>query len=174
MAATTILVTGGTGTLGRHVVRRLTEDGHRVRVLSRRSGADLVTGDLRTGAGLAGAVRDVDVIVHCAVDPRGDDVAATGRLIAAAEQAHVPHLVYISIVGVDRMPLGHYRKNLALALIGAVAAVAMERRMIMATMAGYLLFSVPHLVFHTTHLGRFPRTDAVSQTAVLGFGCCSR
>jgi hypothetical protein len=55
-------------------------------------------------------------------------------------------------------------------VIGVVAVVAMDRRMIMATMAGDLVFSVPHLVFHTTHLGRFPRTDAVSQTAVLGFG----
>lgn len=35
-----ILVTGGTGTLGREVVRRLLEDEHEVRVLSRRGRAE--------------------------------------------------------------------------------------------------------------------------------------
>ena len=51
-----ILVTGGTGTLGRLVVGRLQDAGCQVRVLSRRSreagdGAGYVTGDLATGEG---------------------------------------------------------------------------------------------------------------------------
>ena len=49
-----ILVTGGTGTLGRLVVRRLRDAGRNVRVLSRRSreaedGIQFVRGDLATG-----------------------------------------------------------------------------------------------------------------------------
>jgi len=49
-----ILVTGGTGTLGRHVVRRLRDVGNNVRVLSRRSheaedGIQFMSGDLATG-----------------------------------------------------------------------------------------------------------------------------
>src|SRR4030081_3493139 len=49
-----ILVTGGTGTLGRHVVRLLRNAGHRARILSRnpRGHVDAVQGNLATGAGL--------------------------------------------------------------------------------------------------------------------------
>ncbi len=41
------------------------------------------------------------------------DVAATRRLVAAAHRAGVRHLVYVSIVGVDRVPLAYYRAKLA-------------------------------------------------------------
>jgi len=113
----TILVTGGTGVLGRHVVSQLA--GQNVRVLSRREtavpGAELVRGDLATGSGVAEAVRGADVVVHCASDPVHwhDDVTATDRLIGEAKAAGRPHLVYISIVGVDRVPLPYYRAKLA-------------------------------------------------------------
>ena len=49
MTSPPILVTGGTGTLGQQVVSRLREAGRDVRVLSRRTGDGLVTGDLATG-----------------------------------------------------------------------------------------------------------------------------
>lgn len=108
---TTILVTGGTGTLGRLVTERLRADGHTVRVLSRRTQPYAV--DLREGgAALDAAVSGVDTIVHCASSPRGDEQAAR-NLIAAAQRAGVPHLVYISIVGVDVVPLRYYRAKLA-------------------------------------------------------------
>ncbi|WP_037670842.1 SDR family oxidoreductase [Streptomyces griseus] len=105
---TTILVTGGTGTLGRLVTERLRTDGHEVRVLSRHSRPYAV--DLREGGGrLDAAVEGVDTIVHCASSPRGGDERAATHLIAAARRAGVGHLVYISIVGVDRVPFGYYR-----------------------------------------------------------------
>src|SRR3712207_1674767 len=119
---TTVLVTGGSGLLGRAVVDRLAATGHRVRVLSRRSpdglspSVEAVRGDLRTGSGLAQAVAGADAIVHCASDPRGCqdvDVAGTERLLAAACQAGRPHVVYISIVGVDRIPYAYYRAKVA-------------------------------------------------------------
>ncbi|MEU7577833.1 NAD(P)H-binding protein [Streptomyces sp. NPDC041068] len=108
---TTILVTGGTGTLGRLVTERLRTEGHEVRVLSRRTQPYAV--DLREGTGLDAAVAGVDVIVHCASSPRGGDEKAARNLIAAAREAGVGHLVYISIVGVDRVPLGYYKAKLA-------------------------------------------------------------
>jgi uncharacterized protein YbjT (DUF2867 family) len=112
-----ILVTGGTGTLGQHVVSRLREAGRDVRVLSRRqrSGPDgiwFVTGDLATGEGLPSAVREVGTIVHCASRQRGD-IDTTRNLVRAAAEAGSPHLVYISIVGVDRFPHGYFRSKLA-------------------------------------------------------------
>ncbi|MFC9034451.1 SDR family oxidoreductase [Streptomyces arboris] len=103
---TTILVTGATGTLGRQVAERLRTEGADVRGLSRRSPSYAV--DLRDGKGLDAAVDGVDTIVHCASSPRGGDDRAAGYLIDAARRAGVPHLVYISIVGVDRVPLGYY------------------------------------------------------------------
>lgn len=108
----TILVTGGTGTLGRLVTERLRADGHEVRVLSRH--AEPYAADLRVGGrGLDAAVEGVETIVHCASSPRGGDEQAAANLIAAARQAGVVHLVYISIVGVDRVPFGYYRSKLA-------------------------------------------------------------
>jgi uncharacterized protein YbjT (DUF2867 family) len=117
---TTILVTGGTGTLGRLVTERLraggttqaggSGGGHEVRVLSRHSRPFAV--DLREGTGLAEAVAGVDTVVHCATNPRGGDEQAARHLIEAARRAGVRHLAYISIVGVDQVPLGYYRTKL--------------------------------------------------------------
>lgn len=109
---TTILVTGGTGTLGRLVVERLRADGHEVRVLSRHSEPYAV--DLREpGAALDTALVGVETVVHCATSAGKADRQAAGHLIAAARRAGVGHLVYISIVGVDRVPFGYYKAKLA-------------------------------------------------------------
>jgi uncharacterized protein YbjT (DUF2867 family) len=54
----------------------------------------------------------VAAIVHLASDPRHAqrvDVAGTRRLIEAAHRAERPHLVFVSIVGVDRIPWRYYR-----------------------------------------------------------------
>ncbi len=111
----TVLVTGASGTLGRAVTRYLLDDGRQVRGLSRhplQEGAVAwVAGDLLTGAGMEQALAGVDAIVHCATDLRHPRVDSEGtqKLIDAAQRAGAPHLVYISIVGADRIPLGYYR-----------------------------------------------------------------
>ncbi len=104
-----ILVTGGTGTLGRHVVRRLREQGAEVRVLSRsdhaaEDGVAFVTGDLATGDGVDDALEGVDTILHLAGSQKGDE-DKTRNLVLAASGANVRHLIYISVVGADRIPL---------------------------------------------------------------------
>ena len=100
-----VLVTGGTGTLGRQVVPRLRDAGREVRVLSRRSHApEHVTGDLLAGEGIEPAVRGAGTIVHLAGATKGDD-EATRNLVGAASRAGAQHLVYISVVGTDRIPL---------------------------------------------------------------------
>lgn len=113
-----VLVTGGTGTLGAHVVHGLTRRGCDVRVLSRKEragseGLEYVVGDLVTGSGVDEAVAGVDVIVHCASARKGD-AGATGNLVRAATvQGRQPHLVYVSIVGVSGVPFGYFRTKLA-------------------------------------------------------------
>src|SRR5205814_3260399 len=105
-----VLVTGGTGTLGRHVVMLLRQSGHRARILSRepRGHVDAVQGDLKTGAGLVKAVAGMESIVHAATGAReslasrATDIKGTRRLLKAARDAGIKHIVYVSIVGVDK------------------------------------------------------------------------
>lgn len=116
--ASPILVTGGTGTLGSHVVRRLREQGRRVRVLSRtshepRDGVEYVAGDLATGEGVEAAVAGVEVILHLAGSAKGDDTKTRNLVQAASSQQRKPHLVYISVVGADRPTFSYFAAKLA-------------------------------------------------------------
>ncbi len=89
--------------------------GREVRVLSRSGRPGTLRGDLSTGENLGAAVRGADTIVHCAsnpLKPRQTDVAGTERLLQEAARAGVSHVVYISIVGVDRNPFPYYRAKL--------------------------------------------------------------
>jgi uncharacterized protein YbjT (DUF2867 family) len=116
----TVLVTGASGMLGRSLLARPAAASYRVRAVSRRPnrspGAEWVVADFVTGEGIDAAVDGVDVVIHAATDPRGDarrtDVEGTERLLAAAERAGVRHVVYVSIVGIDRVPYPYYRRKL--------------------------------------------------------------
>ena len=113
-----VLVTGATGTLGRKLVGAATAAGHHVRAMSRRShvgytGVHWSQGDLLANTGVDAAVDGVDVVVHCATQGTGDkDVTSTENLITAARKAGVAHIVYVSIVGIDRIPLPYYKTKL--------------------------------------------------------------
>jgi uncharacterized protein YbjT (DUF2867 family) len=106
-----ILVTGGTGRLGHPTVDALRARGHEVRILSRTAGPDRVVGDLATGSGLTAALDGVDAVVHLATSRR-TDIGHTRHLLAAMAGTDL-HLVFISIVGVDRIPFGYYRDKVA-------------------------------------------------------------
>jgi uncharacterized protein YbjT (DUF2867 family) len=113
-----VLVTGGTGRLGRRLADPLQAPGHRVKVMSRRgAGPGGVRGDLATGFDLPQALAGAEIVVHAASDPRGDywqtDVAGTRRLVQAVDRDRLQHLIYVSIVGVDRIPYGYYRAKFA-------------------------------------------------------------
>jgi uncharacterized protein YbjT (DUF2867 family) len=108
-----LLVTGGTGTIGSRVVPLLRDAGRDIRILSRHPraaepGIQHVVGDTVAGHGLAAALEGVDVVLHLAGGAKGDDVAAR-NLAAAAREAGVQHLVLISVIGADRMPIGYFR-----------------------------------------------------------------
>ncbi|MCW2705711.1 MAG: NAD-dependent epimerase/dehydratase [Blastococcus sp.] len=113
-----VLVTGGTGRLGQRLLGPLQAAGHSVRQLSRRgTGPGGVRADLATGRDLASALAGAELVVHAASDPRGDpwqvDVAGTRRLVEAVDRGRLQHLVYVSIVGVDKIPYGYYRAKFA-------------------------------------------------------------
>ena len=132
----TVLITGGTGHLGRDIISRLTSRGHRVRVLARNPRPDMdpgiewIKGDLATGAGVDRAVAGVDTVVHAAThspaaqrgrlrigdfrsSPTDVDLDGTRQLLAAARQTGVEHFMHISIVGVQQSRLPYSRVKAA-------------------------------------------------------------
>ncbi|MFE3099494.1 SDR family oxidoreductase [Nocardia tengchongensis] len=108
--AKTVLVTGGTGTLGTLVTPLLRQAGLGVRVLSRsaheaKDGIEFVAGDLETGAGIAEAVAGADTVVHLAGTTKGDGEKTRVLVDAINAAGAFPHLVYISVVGAERVPV---------------------------------------------------------------------
>src|SRR4051812_14282308 len=85
--------------------------------MSRRgTGPGGVRGDLATGRDLPMALVGAELVVHAASDPRNAwevDVAGTRRLVEAVDRTRLRHLVYVSIVGVDRIPYGYYHAKFA-------------------------------------------------------------
>jgi uncharacterized protein YbjT (DUF2867 family) len=67
-------------------------------------GVELVPGDLATSQGIDAAVQGTEVVVHLAGSAKGDEDKAR-HLVQAASRARVRHLVYISVVGADRIPV---------------------------------------------------------------------
>ena len=113
-----VLVTGGTGFIGSHLVRALLARGDRVRCLVRPTsslsnleGLDVerVEGDLRRPSTLVAAVRGCRVVYHCAADYRlyardpreiyAANVDGTRALLEAAGDSGVERVVYTSSVG---------------------------------------------------------------------------
>jgi uncharacterized protein YbjT (DUF2867 family) len=120
-----VLVTGGSGTLGRYLVPILRARGHDVRVLSRTPDGGTHVGDLASGAGVAAAAAGAELVVHAASDRRmgRTDLRQTANLLDTLGSCR--HLVYVSIVGVDAIPFGYYRNKLACEeLIGGSATPA--------------------------------------------------
>jgi uncharacterized protein YbjT (DUF2867 family) len=113
-----VLVTGATGTLGHRVVCEATEAAHKVRALSRKprvgyTGVHWTQGDLLSGEGIDAALDGIDTVIHCATQgTRAKDLVSATNLISAARRAKTANIIYVSIVGIDRIPLPYYRVKL--------------------------------------------------------------
>ena len=112
------LVTGGSGFVGGHLIRRLLSDGWRVLALGRSDkaraeiealGAEPVEGDLLDRTALAGAMEGIEVVFHVAAHfklwgPmslfRRINVEGTRNVVDAAERAGVRRIVYVSAAAV--------------------------------------------------------------------------
>lgn len=129
-----VLVTGGSGTVGRCLVTTLRIAGRRVRALvhQRAVGADeIVAGDLRDPATAARAAAGVDVVVHLAAvtharDPRAYDfnIDGTRTLLAAAGAGGVRRFVHVSTTAIDERG-GRYSRSKA-AAEAAVSGAGLE------------------------------------------------
>ena len=90
-----------------------------------------MTADLTTGEGVLAALDGIEVIVHCAGSVKGDATKAR-HLLEAASRVGVRHVVYISVVGDERVPMtgrldrlmfGYFGSKLATDRIVAESAV---------------------------------------------------
>jgi NADH dehydrogenase len=138
-----VTVFGGSGFLGRHVVRALAKRDYRVRVAVRRP--DLagflqplgrvgqihaVQANLRYPDSVAAAVRDADAVINLVgiLYERGrqrfEAVQAAGaEAVALAAAAHGAHLVHVSAIGADENSASDYARSKAYGEKAALAAV---------------------------------------------------
>src|SRR6201988_1006018 len=111
-----IVVIGGSGLIGKKLVKNLRQQGHEVVAASPSSGVNTLTGE-----GLAAALRGAQVVIDLINSPSFEDRAVleffetSGRnLLPAEAAAGVRHHIALSIVGVDRTPdNGYFRAKVA-------------------------------------------------------------
>src|ERR1700686_4824275 len=107
-----ILVTGGTGFVGRSLVNKLVAGGLSVRILSR-SGTNsehpnisMCRGDLTSRKDLSAAIHGCKVVFHCAAEKTNEDVmtainvTATRHLLELARELRIQYFCYLSSIGV--------------------------------------------------------------------------
>jgi len=108
----TVLVTGGTGLFGNNLVKRLSKDGYRVRVLARKLSnieslkslnVEIFYGDVACPSSLKVAIDGADYVVHAAADTEAlkgqglsNTVVGTSNIINLAKSKKVKKLVYVS------------------------------------------------------------------------------
>ena len=111
-----IVVIGGSGLIGKKLVKKLGERGHQAVAASPSTGVNTITGE-----GLNEALVDTQVVVDVANAPSWEDQAvlaffetSTRNILAAEATAGVGHHVALSIVGTDRLPEnGYFRAKVA-------------------------------------------------------------
>lgn len=106
-------------------------------------------------------------------------VLAVPAVVIGVWAAFMPRSFYEDFPGLGRMwvaPDGPYNEhlvrdvgelNLALALVTLIALVVLTPMLVRAVLAGWLVYSVPHLVYHLRHLDPFATDDQVSIIASL-------
>ncbi|HEX5221778.1 MAG TPA: NAD(P)H-binding protein [Verrucomicrobiae bacterium] len=105
-----IVVSGGSGLIGKQVVALLNQQGHETVAASPSRGVNAITGE-----GLAAALTDAQVIVDVSNSPSFENKAvlefferSTRNLVAGGKTAGLKHFVALSVVGADRLPDSGY------------------------------------------------------------------
>jgi uncharacterized protein YbjT (DUF2867 family) len=107
--------------LGRQVVQQLVAANYIVRVMSRRrqrksdpENVEWAPALIETGEGVRTGLYEVQVVIHCATDPMHpqSDIAMAQQLFKEAQTENIQHVIYPSIVGIDKNPFAYYRAKL--------------------------------------------------------------
>jgi NADH dehydrogenase len=124
-----ILVTGGSGVVGVGTVTELLKRGHEVRLLARHAkddarqwpgGVTPIVGDVSDVASIRGAADGCDAVLHVAgiveesppqVTFRRVNVEGTANVVAEAERAGVPRLVFVSSLGAEQGESEYHRSK---------------------------------------------------------------
>jgi len=115
-----ILVTGGTGFVGQHLVRQLVLNGYDVRILLRPSAktpklptgvpVEVAVSSLNDKRGVKAALKGIDTVFHLAgtenlglqSDLEGVDIAGTRSLSLVASEAGIDRIIFLSHLGADQ------------------------------------------------------------------------
>jgi hypothetical protein len=96
------------------------------------------------------------------------------ELIVGAGATLTPRVFYDHVPWVDLAPpyaehlLRDYgAMNLALGLVFMVAATTMDRLMVRTALGAYVVFAIPHLLFHVTHHQHYTTTATIGETTAL-------
>ncbi len=113
-----VLITGGTGKLGKEIVNQLLFKKYQITVLSTKKRLELpksvliLKADLTNIYSLKNNIKDFQIIIHCASNPKDSenvDFKGTLNLLQSINNKELPHIIYISIVGVDKSTFPYYQ-----------------------------------------------------------------
>jgi len=118
MTMDNILITGGTGTLGREIIRQLNHTGRQISVITTKDdpglpeGIKVIKGDIRDIDSIKEAVAGAAIIIHAASNPLNAqlvDIEGTQNLLASVNKSRLRHFIYISIAGVNNSDFPYYK-----------------------------------------------------------------
>jgi len=114
-----ILITGGTGTLGKELTGIFRQHSIPYLIASRTNPSNLDNWlhiDLETGEGIEEATKEKKIIFHLISGTKkfskNNDIEGTKRLLQEAKENGASHFIYISIVGIDKVPITYYQYKL--------------------------------------------------------------
>jgi uncharacterized protein YbjT (DUF2867 family) len=143
-----IVIIGGSGLIGKKLVKSLRERGHEAVAASPSSGVNAVTGE-----GLSEVLVDANVVVDATNSPSFEDTAvlefflqSSRNLLAAEALAGVSHHIAVSIVGAERIPDSGYMR----------AKVAQEKLIQSAAIPYTIVRATQFFEFIETIIAQFP------------------
>lgn len=94
---------------------------------------------------------------------------AVGVVATLAPRAFYDHVPWVTLAPPysEHLMRDYGAMNLALSLVTVVAAITMDRLMVRTALAAYVVFAIPHLIFHVTHHQHYTTSAAIGETIAL-------